>query len=296
MVPTLYIIVPCRNEEDTLLVTAPYFLDKIEDLSGCGKISEDSRVVFVDDGSIDNTFNVITELSCDYTQICGISLSRNFGQQSAIMAGFRKAWGNCDCAVSIDCDGQDDINVIDKMLDEYLCGYDIVYGIPAKSSDKSFKRKIKNIYSRFTGEPDKAGNYNLISDNVLNELLKYNENDFYMSELLSHIGFKSTGILYKRRERTVPKKIPSNKNNFKKILSSVIFLGILFAVTGIFGMLLSAAFLIINIGMPFEITMLFMGCFLIGSQMLFSGIVLIYFKKIYSETKQRPQYIIKSEV
>ena len=147
MKPVLYIVIPCYNEQDVLPITAPLFLQKINDLYIDGKISEHSRILFVNDGSRDETWNIITGLSQIDEHYCGISLSRNRGHQNALLAGLIEASTKCDAVISVDCDGQDDIDAIDKMVDEYLSGSDIVYGVRCdRKTDTKFKRSTAQFF------------------------------------------------------------------------------------------------------------------------------------------------------
>ena len=127
MKPILYIVIPCYNEEKVLPITSGMFLDKVNELIGLGKISEDSRIMFVNDGSKDDTWNIICELAAKDDKFLGISQSRNRGHQNAVLAGLMEAKDKCDITISIDCDGQDDINAMNKMVDEYFDGSEIVY-------------------------------------------------------------------------------------------------------------------------------------------------------------------------
>ena len=129
MKPILYTVIPCYNEEKVLPITSGMFLDKVNELIGLGKISEDSRIMFVNDGSKDDTWNIICELAARDDKFLGISQSRNRGHQNAVLAGLMEAKDKCDITISIDCDGQDDINAMNKMVDEYLDGSEIVYGV-----------------------------------------------------------------------------------------------------------------------------------------------------------------------
>ena len=134
--PILYIVIPCYNEQEVLPITAPLFRQKILDLSEKGKISAESKVLFVDDGSKDDTWKIITELASSDAHYKGISLSRNRGHQNALLAGLMEAKDQCDISISIDCDGQDDIGAMDAMVDEYLNGAEIVYGVrSSRASD-----------------------------------------------------------------------------------------------------------------------------------------------------------------
>ena len=143
--PSLYIVIPCYNEEAVLPITAPLFRDKLLSLSSQGKISPDSRVLFVNDGSKDNTWNLICQLAKEDEHYMGICLSRNRGHQNALLAGLMEAKDKCDITISIDCDGQDDINAMDAMVDEYLSGAEIVYGVRSKRDTDTF-------FKRFTAE------------------------------------------------------------------------------------------------------------------------------------------------
>lgn len=139
--PVLYIIVPCYNEEAVLPITCSLFLNKITELAGKGKISDDSRVLFVNDGSRDKTWQIITDLAEQDRHFLGISQSRNRGHQNAVLAGLMEAKDRCDITISIDCDGQDDINAMDAMVDAYSDGCEVVYGVRSKrDTDTFFKR------------------------------------------------------------------------------------------------------------------------------------------------------------
>ena len=127
--PILWIVIPCYNEEQVLPLTAPMFLKKLRDLAERGQISENSRVLFVNDGSRDDTWKIIKDLAKQDPHYLGISQSRNRGHQNAVLAGLMEAKDRCDITISIDCDGQDDINAMDEMVEKYLEGYDVVYGV-----------------------------------------------------------------------------------------------------------------------------------------------------------------------
>ncbi len=143
--PILYIVIPCYNEQEVLPITAPQFLKKITDLAAAGKISPDSRVLFVNDGSKDRTWQIICDLADADPHYAGISQSRNRGHQNAVLAGLMEAKDRCDITISIDCDGQDDINAMDGMVDAYRDGCDVVYGVRSK-------RETDTFFKRFTAE------------------------------------------------------------------------------------------------------------------------------------------------
>ena len=141
MSPVLYIVIPCYNEETVLPLTSGMFLKKIKDLAAAGKISDKSRILFVNDGSKDKTWDIIRSLAEADEHYRGVCLSRNRGHQNALLAGLMTAKDLADVTISIDCDGQDDINAMDAMIDEYLAGMDVVYGVRSKrETDTWFKR------------------------------------------------------------------------------------------------------------------------------------------------------------
>ena len=149
--PVLYIVVPCFNEQEVLPKTAPLFLNKLIDLGAKGFVDpENSRVLFVDDGSKDSTWEIISTLSENDSHYKGIKLSRNRGHQNALLAGLFEAAQLCDVTISIDCDGQDDINAMDQMVEEFLNGSEIVYGVRSdRSSDSFFKRTTAQGFYKF---------------------------------------------------------------------------------------------------------------------------------------------------
>ena len=150
MPAVLYIVVPCYNEQEVLPITAPMFLQKIRDLAAAGKISDESRVLFVNDGSKDKTWEIISGLAREDEHYLGISQSRNRGHQNAVLAGLMEAKDRCDITISIDCDGQDDINAMDKMVDEYLNGCEVVYGVrESRDTDTFFKRFTAQSFYKF---------------------------------------------------------------------------------------------------------------------------------------------------
>ena len=154
--PVLYIVIPCYNEQEVLPITAPQFLRKIQDLTAAGKISPESRVLFVNNGSKDRTWSIIQELAASDEHYAGICQSRNRGHQNAVLAGLMEAKDHCDITISIDCDGQDDINAMDGMVDAYRDGCDVVYGVRSK-------RETDTFFKRFTAESF----YKLLSRNLI---------------------------------------------------------------------------------------------------------------------------------
>ena len=221
MRPILYIVIPCYNEQEVLPATAPTFLGKIEQLAAADKISDKSRVLFVNDGSADNTWNIIKELSSSDEHYVGISLSRNRGHQNALLAGLMEAKDKCDISISIDCDGQDDINAMDKMVDLYLEGCDVVYGVrDDRESDTVFKRTSAQAFYKLLNAMGAESVYNhadyrLLSAKVLRELEKFGEVNIYLRGMVPLVGFKSSVVPYKRTERVAGK----SKYPLKKMIS-----------------------------------------------------------------------------
>ncbi|MBQ4233000.1 MAG: glycosyltransferase family 2 protein, partial [Lachnospiraceae bacterium] len=209
--PKLYIVIPCYNEEEVLPLTAPKFLDKIKSLADRGFIAEDSRVLFVNDGSKDDTWNVISTFANEDEHYQGISLSRNRGHQNALLAGLMEVKDRCDITISIDCDGQDDINAMDDMIREYHSGAEIVYGVRSdRKSDSFFKRSTAQGYYKILNKMGveviyNHADYRLTSSVVLNALSEFKEVNLYLRGMFALIGFKSTSVYYERHEREAGK-------------------------------------------------------------------------------------------
>ena len=207
--PILWIVIPCYNEEQVLPITAPMFLKKINDLAAAGLISEKSRVLFVNDGSRDATWSLIQKFASEDEHFIGISQSRNRGHQNAVLAGLMEALhsGSCDITISIDCDGQDDINAMDEMVKKYLDGAEVVYGVRSRRDTDTF-------FKRFTAEgfyhvmnalgADIVFNhadYRLISTRVLESFADYREVNIFLRGMVPLVGYPSDTVYYERHER-----------------------------------------------------------------------------------------------
>ena len=205
--PVLYIVIPCYNEESVLPITSGMFRDKVRQLADAGKISDESRILFVNDGSKDKTWEIITALSAKDPCFQGIAQSRNRGHQRAVWAGLMEAKDRCDITISIDCDGQDDINAMDAMVDAYLDGCEIVYGVRSKrDTDTFFKRfTAEGFYKLLSAMGAEVvfnhADYRLISSRALQELAKFREVNLYLRGMVPLVGFKSTSVSYERHER-----------------------------------------------------------------------------------------------
>ena len=205
--PILYIVIPCYNEQEVLPITAPLFLKKIQDLAAAGKISPDSRILFVNDGSRDKTWQIICSLARSDPHYVGISQSRNRGHQNAVLAGLMEAKDRCDITISIDCDGQDDINAMDAMVDAYRDGCEIVYGVrSSRATDTFFKRFTAESFYRLLNAMGAEvvfnhADYRLMSARALQEFAKFREVNLYLRGMVPLVGFRSTCVAYERHER-----------------------------------------------------------------------------------------------
>ena len=307
--PKLCIVIPCYNEEEVLPITAPMFLDKINELIGLGLISEESKILFVNDGSKDKTWEIIGKLSNTDDKFIGISQSRNRGHQAAVLAGLMEAKDEFDITISIDCDGQDDINAMNEMVTKYLEGYEVVYGVRSKrDTDTFFKRfTAESFYKLLKWMGAEVvfnhADYRLISSKVLNEFAKYKEVNVFLRGLIPLVGFKSTTVEYKREERIAGE----SHYPLKKMLA--------LAFDGITSLSVKPIRMITSVGMIISILSLIIICWAIithlfgnsiagwasiiamisffgGLQMICIGIIGEYIGKIYLETKARPRYII----
>lgn len=307
--PILYIVVPCYNEEAVLPITAPMFLKKINELSNAGKISDQSRVLFVNDGSKDQTWKIIRKLSEEDMHFLGISQSRNRGHQNAVLAGLMEAKDLCDITISIDCDGQDDINAMNDMVDAYLSGCEIVYGVRKdRSTDTFFKRFTAESFYKLLnwmgGEiVYNHADYRLISSRVLQEFADFKEVNIFLRGLVPLVGFKSTSVYYCRNERLAGESHYPLKKMLALAFDGITSLSVkpirLITLLGFFVAALSF------IGIIWAVIDSFLGntvsgwasmtciiCFVSGIQLLSLGIIGEYIGKIYLETKKRPRYII----
>ena len=217
----LYIVVPCYNEQEVLPITAPLFLQKINDLAAAGKISPDSRVLFVNDGSRDRTWEIINELAASDEHYVGICQSRDRGHQNAVLAGLMEAKDRCDITISIDCDGQDDINAMDGMVDAYRDGCDVVYGVRSKrDTDTFFKRfTAESFYKLLNAMGAEVvynhADYRLMSARVLQEFAKFKEVrvDGVVIDVKNYTVTEGSTIITLKTEYL--KTLPAGKHTFE---------------------------------------------------------------------------------
>jgi len=308
--PILYLVIPCFNEQDVLPVTAPLFLKKLEALCAAELIDEQSRILFVNDGSRDDTWSIISRLAKEHPQVEGLSLSRNYGHQNALLAGLMYAKDLCDITISIDCDGQDDMAAMDQMVRAYLDGCDVVYGVRSdRKSDSFFKRTSAQLHYRIMHALGAQTVYNhadyrLLSARALEELSKFREVNIYLRGMVPLVGFKSTCVYYKRTERLAGKTHYSLSKMMGLALDGITSLSTkplrIVTVLGFLVTLFSFACIIWAIVMHAMdstiagwTSLVALVCFLGGIQLLAIGIIGEYVGRIYLETKGRPRYIIR---
>ena len=306
----LYLVVPCYNEEEVLPETARRLAAKFDNLIGEGKISPESKVVFVDDGSKDRTWEIIEGLNEKTPLFQGVKLSRNKGHQNALLAGLMAVKGECDMTISMDADLQDDIDAIDEMLDKYYDGCEVVYGVRSeRKTDSAFKRiTAQGFYKvmRLLGADIiyNHADYRLMSARALDALSEFKEVNLFLRGIVPLVGFKSCSVEYARTERFAGE----SKYPLKKMIS--------FALNGITSFSIKPIRMITALGVIiFSVSILMLIYFLIrhftgntlqgwttlavsvwaigGLELFAIGVVGEYIGKIYMETKARPKYIIE---
>lgn len=307
--PILYIVIPCYNEQEVLPITAPLFLQKIQQLAGAGSISPDSRILFVNDGSKDKTWEIICDLSKSDPHYLGISQSRNRGHQNAVLAGLMEARNRCDITISIDCDGQDDINAMDKMVEAYHDGCEVVYGVrSSRQTDTFFKRfTAESFYKLLNAMGAEVvfnhADYRLMSARVLKEFSNFKEVNLFLRGMVPLVGFKSTSVAYERHERLAGESHYPLSKMLALAFDGITSLSVkpIRLITG-FGVFVA---LISFIGVIWAVIQAILGhtvsgwasttsiiCFVSGVQLICLGVIGEYIGKIYMETKARPRYII----
>ncbi len=309
----LYIVIPCYNEEEVLEETTKRLTAKLDELIKNKLISKESKVMYVDDGSKDKTWDIIKKINYENKLFVGLRLSRNRGHQNALLAGLMTAKKYADIVISMDADLQDDINAIDKFVNEYYAGSDIVYGVrSARKKDTFFKRTTAESFYKFMKLMGvdivfNHADYRLMSKRVLDALENFEEVNLFLRGIVPLIGFKSNIVMYERNERYAGK----SKYPLKKMLSfafdgitsfsvkpirMILILGIVIFFISIIIMIYS---LIVHLlgntveGWTFTVISIWM---IAGVQMLSLGVVGEYIGKIYSEVKRRPRYIISEEL
>ena len=307
--PILYIVIPCYNEQEVLPITAPMFLQKINDLAAAGKISPESRVLFVNDGSKDRTWEIICDLAARDPHYAGICQSRNRGHQNAVLAGLMEAKSRCDITISIDCDGQDDINAMDAMVDAYRDDCDVVYGVRSKrETDTFFKRFTAESFYKILNAMGAEvvfnhADYRLMSARVLEEFARFREVNLFLRGMVPLVGFKSTCVTYERHERIAGEShYPLSKmlalafdgitSLSIKPIRFITGFGVFVALVSFIGVLWAVIEAALGLTVSGWASMTSIICFVSGVQLICLGVIGEYIGKIYLESKHRPRYII----
>ncbi|MBR1414179.1 MAG: glycosyltransferase family 2 protein [Bacilli bacterium] len=305
----LYVVVPCYNEEEVLEETNKRLVEKLKDLINKSSISKNSRIMYVNDGSKDKTWELIEKLHKSNELVCGLKLSRNRGHQNALFAGLMTAKDKADMIISMDADLQDDINAVDEMIEKYYNGCEVVYGVRSSRKKDTFFKKFtaEGFYKimKFMGVDIvfNHADYRLTSKRVLSELSNYKEVNLFLRGLFPVIGFKSDVVYYERAERFAGE----SKYPLKKMVS--------FAWEGITSFTVKPLKMIMNLGLIIALfsfifliyviigyftgnsvsgwtTIIVLLCLFSGIQIFCIGIIGEYLGKVYIETKERPRYII----
>ena len=307
--PVLAIVIPCYNEEEVLPITSGLFKAELEDLVAKGKVDPASHVLLVNDGSGDRTWELIEGLAASDPAFRGCSLSRNRGHQNALLGGLMEARGRCDATISIDCDGQDDIATMEAMVDAYLDGCDVVYGVrSSRETDTFFKRFTAQSFYRLLSSMGvecvyNHADYRLLGARALDALAEFREVNLFLRGMVPLVGFRSTSVYYERHERM------AGESHYP--LSKMLAL----AVNGITSLSVKPIRLITWTGLAVALASLVSivwvlvahaagatvagwasttaaVCFMGGVQMLSLGVIGEYVGKIYLESKHRPRYVI----
>ena len=306
----LYLVIPCYNEKEVLHETEHRLTVKLNQMISDGLISDESRMVFVDDGSKDSTWNIIKDMHEKNGLVLGIKSSRNRGHQNTLLAGLMTVKDECDMAISMDADLQDDIEVLDEFVKKYYDGCEIVYGVrSARKTDTFFKKfTAEGFYKvmKWMGADIvfNHADYRLMSSRALNELAKYKEVNLFLRGIVPMIGFKTDVVMYERHERFAGE----SKYPLKKMLA--------FAMDGITSLSIKPIRFITSLGVIlFAFSVILLIYFIVGYflgrtapgwativvsiwgigglQLLAIGVIGEYIGKIYMETKERPRYIIE---
>lgn len=306
---TLYFVVPCYNEQEVLPETSKRLAEKLEQLVAEGSVSADSRILLVNDGSKDTTWEIIEALCKGNPYFGGVRLSRNMGHQNALLAGLTVAKDQCDMAISLDADLQDDINAVDKMVECYHKGCDVVYGVrSSRETDTAFKRSTAGIFYKLMTAlgveiVDNHADYRLMSRRAIEALMSFEEVNLFLRGIVPLIGFQSDIVTYERGERFAGE----SKYPLKKMLA--------FAMDGITAFSIKPIRLITTLGaLIFGASLLALLVLLFikltgytvdgwttlmgsvwmlgGIQLLSLGVIGEYVGRIYKETKRRPRFIL----
>lgn len=309
--PVLFLIIPCYNEKEIIKLSVETINKKLQNLIARGVISKKSKAVFVNDGSKDETLDLLKKHKTKLMQI--VSLSANKGHQNALLAGLNYAKDKCDCAISMDCDLQDDINLVDRFVEAFVQGYEVVYGVRNdRKEDSFFKRFSAGAFYKLmkilgVDIVYNHADYRLLSNRALGHLLEFSEVNLFLRGIVPLLGFKSQNLYYKRNARVAGQ----SKYPFFKMLSFAIdgitsfsvkplriltLIGATIALfslcVGVWALITKAMGEAVSGWTSMVVSMYFLG----GIQLLGLGIIGEYIGKIYRETKRRPLYFIEEIV
>lgn len=306
----LYLVVPCYNEEEVLDETAKQLSRKMESLADNGKISDASRILFVNDGSKDQTWMIISRLHEEYKFVSGLNLSRNRGHQNAVLAGLMYAKEHADVAISLDADLQDDVNAIDEMVDKYYAGNDVVYGVrSSRKKDTFFKKTTAEGFYKIMGWMGvdivfNHADYRLMSKRVLDQLENYKEVHLFLRGMIPLIGYPSDTVYYERNERFAGEsKYPLKKmlafafdgiSSFSvKPIRFIVWLGFFVFFVSLIMLVYSVVRHVMGHTVLGWSSLIVSIWALGGLQLLAIGVIGEYIGKVYMETKARPKYAIQ---
>lgn len=311
--PRLVVVIPCYNEETVLPQTAPRFVSEIRKMIADSLVRPDSQILFVDDGSRDRTWEIISQLAADNDCVSGLRQSRNRGHQNAVWAGMMAARGRCDAVISVDCDGQDDITAMREMVKAFRAGSEIVYGVrSSRKTDTFFKRFTAQSFYRllsFLGAEVvyNHADYRLVGSRALDALSEFREVNLFLRGLMPLVGFKSSTVEYERAERLAGDSHYPLRKMLALAIDGITSLSVrpLRLITG-FGVFVAAMSFL---GILWAVAMVLMGrtvagwasmtsiiCFVSGVQLIGMGVIGEYIGKVYLETKDRPRFIIADRV
>ncbi|MGN0459724.1 MAG: glycosyltransferase family 2 protein [Ruminococcus sp.] len=309
----LYLAIPCYNEEEVLFDTTEKLTKKYDQLIAQGKITDDSKIVYIDDGSKDRTWEIISDLYKTNTYVNGIKMSRNRGHQNALLGGLMTIKDDCDCVISIDADLQDDINAFDKMLEDFENGSEIVYGVRSKrATDTAFKRMTAQGFYKILSALGAEVVYNhadfrLMSRRALNALAEFKEVNLFLRGLVPLVGYKSSVVTYERSERLAGEsKYPLKKmlglawdgvtSLSMKPIRMITALGVIVFCISIIMLIYSVIMWAIGNTVSGWTSMTVSIWAIGGLQILAIGVVGEYIGKIYMETKNRPRFIVEEQL
>lgn len=310
---TTWFVIPCFNEgglgDYCIKKTFPMFENELKSLIDSGKCSDNSRICYIDDGSRDDTWDSIREFSDSSPYVVGLKLSRNYGHQYALLAGLMEARGNCDLAISMDCDGQDSLSAISEMIDAFNQGYDIVYGVrSSRAADTFFKRTTAEAFYKLMNVLGAEivfnhADYRMMSLRALDGLAEFRESNLFIRGLVPMIGYPSTTIEYERAPRLAGETHYSMRKMVRLAFDGITSLsvrpirlitsfGLIVAFVGVMvalWALVSLAFGQTIAGWTSSICLM---CILGGAQLVALGVIGEYVGKIYIEVKGRPRWIV----